>query len=173
MLVLMGLFSLPVGRITADVFTTPHTDPELDPAPAVIGTLTKTRNDLRFAVYSFTHPGIADAVIAAYQRGVVVRGVVDASQAHGGTSQVARLVAAGIDLRLWGDGWHLMHDKAWVSDIASARTTVGLGSYNWTTQAEKSNVEVLLISRGLQVSRKLGPALHAQIEWAYGKGHSL
>lgn len=169
----MDLPALPVGRVSAEIYTSPHSTRELDPAAAVIAAIAAARSDLLFAIYSLTHVGIADAIVAARQRGLQVRGVCDATQAQTATSQVLRLRDAGIDIRRWGSSWRLMHDKVFVADASQSRATVGLGSFNWTNQAEKSNIEVLLIARGVQVSRVLGPTLAAQIRAAYDGGGSL
>jgi phosphatidylserine/phosphatidylglycerophosphate/cardiolipin synthase-like enzyme len=141
----MSSFDLPIGRINADYFQSPHVDATLDPAPAVIDVFTRAKASIHFAIYSLTHAGIADSLVAAHQRGVEVVGVADASELKTSTSKIHRLLDAGIDVKAWGSAYRLMHDKVLVVDTGH-QTHVGLGSFNWTTQAEKSNVEVLLIA---------------------------
>lgn len=165
----MGLFRLPLGRITADYYQSPHPTPDLDPAPALIAAFTGAKKSLHFGIYSLTHPGITQAVLDAHARGVKLLGVVDATEAKTPTSKVPALVAAGIDVRGWGKPFTLMHSKAFVADGVVA----GLGSFNWTTGAEDRNVETLLIARGTQVGRVMGPALVAQIVTAHDAGTAL
>jgi phosphatidylserine/phosphatidylglycerophosphate/cardiolipin synthase-like enzyme len=165
--------ALPVGSINAAVFTSPHPTPDLDPLPALVKVIDNARTMLAFAIYSLTHPLIADALLRAHLRDVPIVGVVDASQRLGSTSKVEMLVAAGLDLRMWGGSYHLMHDKLLVADIDGRHPAVAFGSFNWTTTAETSNVEVLVIATGVQVSRVLGPALHSQILGTYAKGRSI
>lgn len=164
------MFGLSVGRITAAVYTSPHATADLDPAPAVIAAFDAAQDVIHFAIYSITHTAIADALIAAHNRGVLVVGVADHAESSGATSQIPRLIAAGIDVKPWGSGWKLMHDKVWVTDPGSRSVTVGLGSFNWTNQAEKSNIEVLLTAKGSQVNKVLAPTIQAQITAARNAG---
>lgn len=166
-------YLLPLGRINADYYQTPHTDSALDPAAAVIQAFTAATTSIHFAIYSLTHEGIADALIAAHLRGVTVLGVADAESAKASYSRVRTLGQAGIDVRVWGGAYRLMHDKVFVTDAGTRKSKAGLGSFNWTNQAEKVNVEVLLIARGVQVTRGLGPALVEQITTVHDRGAVL
>lgn len=159
--------ALSVGRITADFYRTPVTEANLDPLRATLESIQSARKTFLFAMYSFTNPSIAEALVAAQQRGVAVRGVLDREQAAGPLSMAHALRVAGLDVRLDGRSG-LMHDKAWVAD----GKTTGLGSYNWTFSAQHSNVEVLLISRG-RTGNRLAAALAAQIDAAYTSGTPL
>lgn len=164
----MPLRRLPVGRITADYFQSPHPTPDLDPAAALIRAIDNAQELLIFAVYSLTHPDITAAILRAHQRGVTISGVVDATQMHGATSTVVGLVAAGVPLRAWGGPFRLMHDKALTVDNKVA----ALGSYNWTTQAQKNNVEVLLMTHG-RAGNKLAAALSQQMLGAFNEGTTI
>lgn len=163
-------YRLSVGSLRSYLYTSPHATPDLDPEPALVAAIDAATVTLDFAIYSFTLPSVADAILAAAARGVSVRGVVDGSSLAPVTSQVRRL--AGLDIRRWGGSYRLMHDKVFVVDTGH-HTHVGLGSFNWTTQAEKSNVEVLLVARGIQASRHLAPALTAQIASARDYGRAV
>lgn len=149
------------------VFTSPHATPDLDPLPALIAAINNARATIFFAIYSLTEPSVANALIAAKTRGVVVKGVMDRGQAAGTHSVLHLLVAAGVDVRLWGSQYHLMHEKVAVIDGATRYATIVSGSYNWTASAQKSNKEVMTIVSGLQVSRIAAPAWTAQIETTY------
>lgn len=167
----MANLDLPVGKLNADYFQTPHPTPDLDPAQAIIDAFDGAKETIHFGIYSLTHAHIADALIRAVKRGVQVIGVADAVQAAGRGSQVFRVHGGGVDLRTWGSSGRLMHDKVFVIDVAGKSPKAGLGSFNWSTQAETSNTEVLLVVRGVQVGRLLGPALVSQIEAAYEGGN--
>lgn len=165
----MGLFRLPLGRITADFYQSPHPTADLDPTPALIAAFNAAKTSLYFGIYSLTHPAIAQALIDAHTRGVTLLGVADATEAKAASSKIPSLVAAGIDVRGWGKSFTLMHSKAFVAD----GTVAGLGSFNWTLGAESRNVETLLIARGAQVGRVMGPTLTAQIVAAHDAGAVL
>jgi phosphatidylserine/phosphatidylglycerophosphate/cardiolipin synthase-like enzyme len=94
--------------------------------------------------------------------------VVDATQMGGSTSTAKSLVAAGIKVHSWGAPFRLMHDKVLVVDTK----VCALGSYNWTTQAQKSNVEVLLMTRG-RVGNRLAQALSQQVLTTFSEGKPI
>jgi len=95
-----------------------------------------------FAVYTFTKDDIADALIRAKKRGVVVWGITDRDQAASSFESplVARLEAAGIPVETQKHMDGIMHVKALVTENAYAS-----GSYNWTESATVANDEVLEI----------------------------
>ncbi len=162
----MSNMDLAVGTINASVYTSPHATTDLDPEAALLAAIGAAKKSLYVAVYSFTLVAVADAIIAAHTRGVTVVMVADASEAGVLNGQVPRVVAAGVAVNRWGSTFRLMHEKAFVAD----GTTVGLGSYNWTTQAEKENTEIFLVAKGIQVGRVLGPTMQAQIQAAHDAG---
>lgn len=159
--------TLAAGSINTSIYVTPHTGhPELDPEPALLAILQKAKKKIRFSTYSFTLANIAEALIAAHLKGLDVLGVGDANEWSIANSQYAGLLAAGVPLKQWGSEWRLNHEKVAVVDD----DVVVLGSFNWTTQAETENNEVLVVMSGIQVSRVLAPTLTAQIEAAYAAG---
>jgi hypothetical protein len=97
-----------------------------------------------FAVYTFTHDDIADALIQAKKRGVEVRGIVDSEQSKSsyGVPIIEKLTRAGIPVFVekHASGNGIMHLKVLVTDSAYAT-----GSYNWTKSATTINDEVLEI----------------------------
>lgn len=134
---------LAVGRVASSFYCSPHPTPDLDPLPAIVKAFRGARTTILLAAYSFTHAQIADALVAAAARGVIVTLVVDKGQAASKFSQAQRLAATpGIIVHAW-NGNGLMHSKAFVVDRGKS---VGLGSYNFTAHAEQDNTEVLLIS---------------------------
>jgi phosphatidylserine/phosphatidylglycerophosphate/cardiolipin synthase-like enzyme len=112
-------------------------------------TNTTSNNQLRFAVYSLTDPSLVNEVLAAKQRGVNVRGIVDKSQTANEhmLAQVQRLVDGNVPLK-WGDSRGLMHLKLLVTE-----TDYASGSLNWTRAARTVNDEVLEVGKNCEPVR--------------------
>jgi len=110
----------------------------------LIALIDGAKNRIYFAIYTFTLPSIADALVKAKQRGVDVRGIVDSEQSSNsyGAPITEKLLAAGIPLvtekHTTGNG--IMHIKLLVTESAYA-----FGSYNWTNSATTINDEILEI----------------------------
>lgn len=136
-----GLDKLYTGTAQINTFVCPHSDPLLDPEPTLVEMINLAMHEILFAIYSFTLPDVAAALFAAQKRGVVVEGVADATEWSRSTnSQPPLLVSQGLDIKKLGSTYNLMHMKLIVIDSAH----IGLGSYNWTTNAEKQNEEVFI-----------------------------
>lgn len=95
-----------------------------------------------FAVYTFTKDDIADALIRAKKRGVIVWGITDRGQSESSFESplIARLTKAGIPIEVQKHTSGIMHIKALVTESAYAS-----GSYNWTESATVANDEFLEI----------------------------
>ena len=110
----------------------------------IIALINEAEEYVYFAIYTFTLPNIADALIAAKERGVIVRGIVDAEQSRSAYSRpvIENLMNAGISIvtERHPDGNGIMHIKALVTESAYAA-----GSYNWTASATEKNDEILEI----------------------------
>ena len=108
----------------------------------VIVLINEAKEYIYFAIYTFTLPNIADALVEAKKRGVNVRGIVDSGQASDsyGAPIIATLLNAGIPVvtekHATGNG--IMHIKLLVTEQAYA-----FGSYNWTKSATTINDEIL------------------------------
>lgn len=100
-----------------------------------------------FAIYYFTKNNIADALVAAKKRGLVVWGIND-REASGDSNKkiVEELQAAGITVESQRHKEGIMHLKVLVTDKAYAS-----GSYNWTGSATNINDEVLEIGSNKSV----------------------
>jgi len=110
----------------------------------IIALIDAAKSHIYFAIYTFTLPSIADALVAAKKRGVVVKGIVDSEQSSNsyGAPITKKLLDAGISVvtekHATGNG--IMHIKAIVTDSAYA-----IGSYNWTKSATTINDEIIEI----------------------------
>jgi len=108
----------------------------------IIKLINSAEKYIYFAVYTFTKDNIADALIAAKQRGVLVWGITDVKEADTPYEKpiVQRLRQTGITLETQKHTDGIMHIKAIVTDRGYA-----IGSYNWTDSATIANDEILEI----------------------------
>jgi phosphatidylserine/phosphatidylglycerophosphate/cardiolipin synthase-like enzyme len=102
----------------------------------LITLIDSTRSTLDIAIYSITHAGITNAILAAKNRGVRVRMVVDRLEARGNSSSVPQLQSGGVNLKI-GNFRGIMHDKFSIADGKMLET----GSYNYSANATANNAE--------------------------------
>jgi phosphatidylserine/phosphatidylglycerophosphate/cardiolipin synthase-like enzyme len=103
-----------------------------------------------FAIYFFTKNNIADALIRAKERGLVVWGITDALASEDSNKNIVdKLKSAGISIETQKHQEGIMHLKLLVTDKAYAS-----GSYNWTAGATAVNDEVLEIGTNNSVREK-------------------
>ena len=114
----------------------------------IAATVAKAQEKLLVPAYYFTSPSIAEALVAAHLRGVVVKVLVDRSQLTGKKSQVQHMIDQGIAVAI---------DK--VPGIAKNKvmiiddTHVLTGSFNWTQSAETRNAENIVLIKDKEVNR--------------------
>ncbi len=107
----------------------------------VLSMIAHARRGIDFLAFAFTDPEIADALIAAKERGVRIRGVFDEKQnSYQKHSKFAYLREAGLSVYLDANRFTL-HDKVMVIDGKSVLT----GSYNFTLKANEENSENMVI----------------------------
>ena len=99
-----------------------------------------TKKSLDIMMYSFTSEELAKAVVRAHKRKVMIRILLDETQAGGRHSKDEFLSEHGVNVRI-EDREGLMHNKVAIID----GKTVITGSYNWTESAEKKNQENAII----------------------------
>jgi phosphatidylserine/phosphatidylglycerophosphate/cardiolipin synthase-like enzyme len=122
--------------------------PNAGTSARIVQEINQAQNTIDIAIYSFTRDEIADALIAAKNRGVTIRILADSGQANGTGSDIARLEAAGFELkRTNGGGGGILHDKYAIFDGRLLVT----GSYNWSTNAEENNDENAVFMRSTSV----------------------
>ena len=148
-----------------------------DCAAAVVAEIDGASTSILVQAYSFTHDGIAAALVRAKGRGLVVGVVLDKSNVCAGAdgpddeeaqacrrkgSRIAETLAkGGVAVRI--DRRHaIAHSKTMVIDARRVLT----GSLNWTTAGATKNAENLVVLDGADVA-----ALYAA-EWAEHWGHS-
>lgn len=122
--------------------------------------LNRANSSIHVMVYSFTLDSVGDALVAAKDRGVEVKVLLEKDQLSK-YSEYWKLKEAGIQVRLDGNP-ALMHHKVAIIDGAIVIT----GSYNWSASAEKRNDENLLVVRSLEVAE----AYEAEFQKVWGQG---
>ena len=111
-----------------------------DCADVVIKYFNQATSSIHVLIYDLTLPEIRDALIAAKNRGVDVKIVMDSTQANSQYSQFANLNAAGVNVRL-SRGAYEMHDKLAIIDGHIVIT----GSFNYTADSNYNNDENLVV----------------------------
>ncbi len=122
------------------------------PGPECLGAikseLDRARKKVEICVFTITDDRVTDAILAAHRRGVKVRIATDDEKAYDRGSDVERLFAEGIEVRV-DEPDHHMHHKFAVFDDARLVT----GSYNWTRSAAEKNQENVLVSDDTRLVR--------------------
>lgn len=119
-----------------------------DAARAVIRAVDAAREQVLVQAFSFTHRGIAEALIRAKSRGLEVLVIVDPQQVDLIKHNVTRLLLKD-GVPVLADAEHgAAHNKVILLDPASRRPAVISGSFNFTNAAQYRNAENLLILRG-------------------------
>jgi len=121
----------------------------------VINALEQAQERIVFMVYTLTLDPIADVIIRQAEAGLRVEGVMETDQAGNLGSDLERMIAAGVDLRLDGNP-DKMHHKVIIIDNRIVIT----GSYNFSQSAEDYNDENLVIIE----SEELAQAYLAEYE---------
>jgi len=115
---------------------------------AVVRALDAAKQTVFVQAYSFTSKEIAEALLAAHKRGVVIHVILDKSDQGEHYSEADFLANTGMSVLI--DAKHqIAHNKIMIID----GETVITGSFNFTRQAEVHNAENLLVihDRALRV----------------------
>lgn len=116
-----------------------------DVAGEIVHSIGLARRQVLVQAFSFTHPGIARALIEAHRRGVEVKLIADREQTEKMTrGQVPGIAAAGVPV--WLDDAHQSaHNKVMVIDAGMPDAIVITGSFNFTKAAQYKNAENVLM----------------------------
>ncbi|MBI5622137.1 MAG: hypothetical protein HY924_00015 [Elusimicrobia bacterium] len=109
----------------------------------------RSRSSIDVAAYSFYSQPLAEALVAARDRGVRIRVLMDKEM--GKKTQITRfLIEKGMDVRwMTGRGKGAMHHKYAVFDGKLLET----GSHNWTNNAEQNDFENILLTTNASAVR--------------------
>jgi phosphatidylserine/phosphatidylglycerophosphate/cardiolipin synthase-like enzyme len=113
----------------------------------IVEAIGAARRQILVQAYSFTSRNIANALVAARQRGVEVRVSADREQTFSGeNSRIPDLANAGIPVLL-EVRYLSAHNKTMVIDEGTPEPVVISGSYNWTFAAQNRNAENVMVFR--------------------------
>lgn len=136
--------------------------PEGSARALVLETIGSAQCSIQMLAYAFQAQDIMQALVAARQRGVEVRVVVDKQRNLGKTSRKAMdfVVRHGVELRT-NSHFHIHHDKTIIVD----GSTVETGSFNYAASAETLNSENVVVMHGMpDVAAQY--VAHWQSRWA-------
>lgn len=116
--------------------------PNKEALTPLIEQLNSAKASIDVAMFCFTHPKLAQALIEAHQRGVRVRVGIDTQTGKGAGKKVFEMLQyAGIDVA-YSSSYALFHHKwALIDD-----QILILGSANWTKSAFNKNKDFFIIS---------------------------
>jgi cardiolipin synthase A/B len=138
-----GHLRTPVGGQDVDLWILP--DPNGNALAELKKSLRKANRSIRVAIFTFTHPTLADELLMAQRRGIDVTVVIDMHSALGASAKtVEALKKAGIRI-LYSKGVQLLHHKFVLVDDH----LLVAGSANWTKAAFTKNSDCLVILHNL------------------------
>ncbi|MBI3527168.1 MAG: phospholipase D family protein [Betaproteobacteria bacterium] len=119
-----------------------------DAADLIVRTIDAARSQVLVQAFSFTHRGIADALVRAHHRGLDVQVIADRDQTElVESSAMQHLVGAGLPVFMDADH-SAAHNKVIVIDHNAKQPTLITGSFNFTFAAQYRNAENVLVLHG-------------------------
>lgn len=141
-------FRLPDKAIPATGIIQVAFTPGDDAAGLIMQAIADAQKQVLVQAFSFTHKGIAQALVDAHRRGLDVQLVADKEQiARMERGLVPELAASGIPTFV-DDNHDSAHNKVMVIDAGTPQAAVITGSFNFTHAAQHRNAENLLLIRG-------------------------
>ncbi len=147
---LIPILGFPLFASAVTPQATVYFSPDDQLAKRLIELIDKENTSILACIYTFTHRGIAKALVEAKKRGVEVEMVVDRFSVKT-RAPLKKLVDAGIPVYIWDPdplrkSAHrpLMHNKFCVFGSEKVWT----GSFNWTYEAVNIHQENVLVLEG-------------------------
>jgi cardiolipin synthase len=153
-----------------------------DTAKAIVDAIGSASKSLRIKMFTFSDPTLLDAVIAAHQRGVNVRIMLNPERRSGEKENEATretLTKAGVDVLDSNPAFDLTHEKSMVVDD----TVAYVKSLNWETKnltvtrdyavatSHKHEVQEIIECFEADWSRtEFHPGDHSHLIWCIGNG---
>lgn len=106
------------------------------------------KRSIDVCVYTISDDRLCEALVDAHLRGVAVRILSDDHKIHDAGSDVLRLRARGVDVRLDDSVFHMHHKFA----LFDGRRLAS-GSFNWTRSASEGNEENLVVTDDIRLIR--------------------
>lgn len=115
----------------------------------LISRINQAQQSIRFMAFSFTHADIGKAVRDRAKAGVTVQGVFETRGSETASSEFGQKKKDNLDV--WQDGNpYTMHHKVFIID----EQMVVMGSFNFSTNAARSNDENMLIIHNPDIARQ-------------------
>lgn len=129
-------FDFKIGHQSAELWLLP------DPAAldVLLRALAEARSSIFVAMFTLTHPQLLQALVLAHQRGIQVTVALDHYAARGASKKAVQFLQSQQIPLIFSQGAQLLHHKWAYID----RTTLILGSTNWTQAAFTKNQDCLL-----------------------------
>lgn len=123
----------------------------------LIAFIQSANSSVHVMIYSFTLDEVADALIAAKQKGLDVKVLMDNTQAGNQYSEDERLMAAGVEVKIMNlPSTHIFHHKVAIIDGKSFST----GSFNYSQNADEGNAENLMMVSNIKMATQLESAFN-------------
>ncbi|UOQ73016.1 phospholipase D-like domain-containing protein [Hymenobacter cellulosilyticus] len=121
--------------------TSVHFSPGNECVDAIRQFISHAAHQLDVCVFTISDDRITDALLSAHRRGVGIRLITDNDKLFDKGSDIRKLHASGLQIRIDQTTDHMHHKFA----LADQRLVL-TGSYNWTRSAATVNLENLLIT---------------------------
>jgi phosphatidylserine/phosphatidylglycerophosphate/cardiolipin synthase-like enzyme len=131
----------------------------------IVQEIAGAKKSILVLAYSFTSDPIAKALGEARRRGVDVKAVIDSARIAERAGDAYNMLEDGIEV--YSDSVHaIQHQKVIIIDPGETTSTVIMGSFNFTGNAENNNSENILVIK----SKDLAVAFATN--WEIHKDHS-
>jgi phosphatidylserine/phosphatidylglycerophosphate/cardiolipin synthase-like enzyme len=131
----------------------------------IVQEIAGAKKSILVLAYSFTSDPIAKALAEAKLRGVDVKAVIDSARIAERSSNAYTMMESGVEV--YSDSQHaIQHQKVIVIDPGEATSTVIMGSFNFTGNAENNNSENILVIKNKEL------AVSFATNWETHKEHS-
>lgn len=139
-----------IGGVTIESYFSP-TD---GTSSKIVNAINSANYSLDIAMFTFINNNIGDAVVAAKNRGVNVRCIIENVSYFG--SEYNKLLAAGISVVSHENTTYDFHHKYCIIDAANATSDpiVVTGSHNWTNSAESDYDENTLMIHDVVIANQ-------------------
>jgi hypothetical protein len=130
----------------------------------LIDIISSANTSLNFGIYAFTRSNVADSIIAAFNRGVFVAGILDNfSSSYSPKSLLSPILANQL---LTFNLTYIYHNKFMIADACDLTSdpTVGSGSFNWSLSADTKNDENLVVFHDASITNQYYQAFHANAQ---------
>lgn len=146
-------------------FCEPFFIPEDAPQSLLLELIAQEKQRIIAALFNFTEPDIATALIAAHARGVDVQIIADVEALRPRAERVTDLYDAGIPVLFYAKYRSLMHNKYVVfSATVGGKSVLWTGSANITKAGLNSNEENVLVTNDERLARMYEQAFYATKE---------